>query len=89
MLLNLIRFFPPETAHFLTINLLKLGVTGFFTKSFQNDKILNQFIWNLEFSNPVGLAAGFDKNAEVIEPLLAMGFGFVEIGYCYTKTTIW
>ena len=80
MLLNLIRFFPPETAHFLTINLLKLGVTGFFTKSFQNDKILNQFIWNLEFNNPVGLAAGFDKNAEVIDPLLAMGFGFVEIG---------
>jgi len=80
MLLNLIRFFPPETAHFLTISLLKSGVAGFFIKSFKNDKILNQFIWNLEFNNPVGLAAGFDKNAEVIDPLLAMGFGFVEIG---------
>ena len=80
MLFNLIRFFPPEVVHFLTINLLKLGITGFFIKPFQNDKILNQFIWNLEFNNPVGLAAGFDKNAEVIDPLLAMGFGFVEIG---------
>lgn len=80
MLFNLLRFFPPETAHFITIIFLKLGITDFFLKSFQNDKILNQFIWNLEFNNPVGLAAGFDKNAEVIDSLLAMGFGFVEIG---------
>ncbi|KAK4762065.1 hypothetical protein SAY87_029949 [Trapa incisa] len=37
-------------------------------------------VWGRKFSNPVGLAAGFDKNAEAVEGLLGMGFGFVEVG---------
>jgi dihydroorotate dehydrogenase len=37
-------------------------------------------VFGLEFSNPVGLAAGFDKNAQAIDALLAMGFGFIEVG---------
>jgi hypothetical protein len=37
-------------------------------------------VWGRSFLNPIGLAAGFDKNAECIDGMLAMGFGFVEIG---------
>ncbi len=48
-------------------------------KSLQ-DPALAQVLWGLKFPNPVGLSAGFDKNAEVIGPMLDMGFGFVEVG---------
>ncbi len=41
---------------------------------------LNMELWGLRFANPVGLAAGFDKNGEIVEPLLGLGFGFVEVG---------
>jgi dihydroorotate dehydrogenase len=37
-------------------------------------------LWDKKFSNPVGLAAGFDKNAEAIDGLFRLGFGFVEVG---------
>ena len=50
---------------------------------------LHQHIFGLDFTNPLGLAAGFDKNAEVINSLLNLGFGFVEAGTVYSKTTIW
>lgn len=42
---------------------------------------MQQQIWGRTFRNPVGLAAGFDKNGEAIEGLLKMGFGFVEVRY--------
>src|SRR5205085_8580114 len=41
---------------------------------------LHQRVWGLDFSNPIGIAAGFDKDAQAPEPLLRLGFGFVEIG---------
>jgi len=44
------------------------------------DAALEQTLWGLRFANPVGLAAGLDKNAQVIEPLAALGFGHVEVG---------
>ncbi len=44
------------------------------------DPILAQRLWSLDFPNPVGLAAGFDKNAECYLGALGLGFGFVEIG---------
>ena len=44
------------------------------------DPLLRVCLWNREFPNPVGLAAGFDKNAEVPDRLLEQGFGFVEVG---------
>ncbi|WP_374380780.1 quinone-dependent dihydroorotate dehydrogenase [Dongia sp.] len=44
------------------------------------DPILAQRLWSLDFPNPVGLAAGFDKNAECFDGALGLGFGFVEIG---------
>ena len=46
----------------------------------RDDPILRSSLWGLDFANPVGLAAGFDKNAEVADAMLAQGFGFVEIG---------
>jgi dihydroorotate dehydrogenase len=42
--------------------------------------VLEVTVWGRTFSNPVGLAAGFDKNAEAVEGLLGLGFGFVEVG---------
>ena len=68
----------PETAHGLAITALKRGlVSG--GRSAQDSR-LRQRLWGLDFNNPVGLAAGFDKNAEVTEAMLGQGFGFVEVG---------
>ncbi len=79
MLINLLRLLPPETAHELTINLLRsnLILKRKPTKLF---KSLKQTILGINFKNPIGLAAGFDKNAEVINQMFSYGFGFVEIG---------
>ena len=77
LIINLIKLFPPEYAHYLTINLLKLSFSHRY--NFDNP-VLNQHLLGLDFSNPIGLAAGFDKNAEVINPMINLGFGFVEVG---------
>ena len=79
MLTRLLRFLPPEFAHDLTITLLK---SKFSLKDKKNEefKLLKQNILGIDFPNPLGLAAGFDKNAEVIKPMLSYGFGFVEVG---------
>lgn len=68
-----------ETAHNITLKSLKCGS---FTAPKQNttDTRLETKVLGLTFKNPVGLAAGFDKNADVIDPMLRMGFGFVEAG---------
>jgi len=68
----------PELAHNLTINALRL-----FNRSAEkrnDDPRLRVHALGLDFPNPVGLAAGFDKNAEVTEAMLAFGFGSVEAG---------
>lgn len=67
-----------EKAHRLTIEALKKNLLP--PISPVNDAALRVNLWGRAFPNPVGLAAGFDKNAEVIAPMLKMGFGFVEIG---------
>lgn len=67
----------PETAHRLTLNLLRAMPFG--TGS-PDAPSLRTHLAGLRFENPVGLAAGFDKNAEVMDPMLRMGFGFVEAG---------
>jgi dihydroorotate dehydrogenase len=74
----LILRLPPEMAHRLTIFGLKLGLGGL--SRTPDDPILAIERFGLRFSNPIGLAAGFDKNGEVVEPMLRLGFGFVEIG---------
>ena len=79
-LFYLIRLFPPEFSHMFTLNILKTGLIGVFVNKTEFNPIIRQVIWNIEFNNPIGLAAGFDKNAFVIDETLNLGFGFVEIG---------
>lgn len=66
-----------ETAHRLTIKALKILPRG---PAPAHDPALRVTLWDRNFPNPVGLAAGFDKNAEIIAPMLGLGFGFVEAG---------
>ena len=66
-----------ERAHRLTIAALKRMPAK---RTRFEDPILETKVAGLGFSNPLGLAAGYDKDAEVPEPLLALGFGFVEVG---------
>lgn len=67
----------PETAHGIGIKGMKMGMHPF--HRIKNSR-LKTSLFGHEFLNPVGLAAGFDKNAEVISPILKMGFGFTEVG---------
>lgn len=68
----------PEKAHHMTIGLMKRGLVPACAPV--KDAALEQTLWGLKFPNPVGLSAGFDKNAEVIAPSFKLGFGFVEVG---------
>ncbi len=67
-----------EQAHGLTINALKAGIGG--GRGSIQSPALQTKLFGLTFPNPVGLAPGFDKNAEVPDAMLSQGFGFVEIG---------
>jgi dihydroorotate dehydrogenase len=69
-----------ETAHRATIDLLKLRTGTAFTPEPPWMPTLETKVAGLTFPNPVGLAAGFDKDAEVFEQALSLGFGFVEVG---------
>jgi dihydroorotate dehydrogenase len=72
-----LRAFDPEYAHTLTLKMLRLApLLG----TVRDDKRLAVRAFALNFPNPVGMAAGFDKNAEVPDALLRLGFGFVEVG---------
>ena len=75
-LAKLTFFLPPELLHNLFIQSLKLNLYKK-KKVFENLKIT---VLGKDFDNPLGLAAGFDKNAEVIDGSLNLGFGFVEVG---------
>ncbi len=68
----------PETAHGLTIKALSTGLAPHCARP--ADPRLKVSAFGLDFPNPVGIAAGLDKNAEVPDPLLALGYGFVEVG---------
>lgn len=74
--------FDPEEVHHFTFSVLKNF--GFLTRLFLpkpiEDKRLERDVFGLKFKNPVGLAAGFDKNAVLFNELGDLGFGFVEIG---------
>ncbi len=82
----LLFLLPAETAHHFTLGLLKIilmvpGKKAIFRWLYcVNENRLNKTIFGLNFPNPVGLAAGFDKNAEYIDELACLGFGFIEIG---------
>ncbi len=75
---RLFHLMPPELAHDAAIALLRL-MPGVKTLPTQ-DSLLASRLWGLDFSNPIGLAAGFDKNAQVAAKMFAFGFGFVEVG---------
>jgi dihydroorotate dehydrogenase len=83
---NFLFHFPPERVHYFSMNCLRiLCSVGFLRKWIAaifttHDSRLRTQIFNLQFKNPVGLGAGFDKNAKYLRELEALGFGFVEIG---------
>ena len=78
--------FDPEKIHYFTFSLIKTMskipfVTSMFRSLYQvKDKRLERNLFGLKFENPVGLAAGFDKNAVLYNELANFGFGFIEIG---------
>jgi dihydroorotate dehydrogenase len=77
-----LRRLPPEAAHELTLRALELGASRFLGESARppDPPALAQRLWGLDFPNPVGLAAGYDKDGRVPDAMLQLGFGFVEIG---------
>lgn len=82
----LLFLFDPEKVHHFTFRMIRLtaAIPGvrFFRKSAYRveDKRLKKSLFGLEFTNPVGLAAGFDKNGLLLNQLEDFGFGFIEIG---------
>ena len=76
--LRLLSNLDPEKAHNTAMRALKFGLIPK-TQGFQA-KSLELSVLGLKFKNPLGLAAGFDKNAEAIKPLMEFGFGFIEVG---------
>jgi dihydroorotate dehydrogenase len=74
----LLHALDPERAHDLAVKSLELGLYP--RQAAPDDPRLAQELWGLKFRNPLGMAAGFDKDARVWAPLLATGFGFVEVG---------
>ena len=78
--------FDPEKVHYFTFSVIKFlhkipFVPGIIRSMFQvNDKRLERTLFGITFKNPVGLAAGFDKNAVIYNELANFGFGFIEIG---------
>lgn len=70
----------PETAHGLMIKAMKAGLISACAGTGTGDARLAVTVAGLRFPNPLGMAAGFDKNAEVPDALLSLGFGFAEVG---------
>lgn len=77
----LLRALPAEGAHRLTLAALGCGLGGLVAGRAEPDPAsLGQTLWGRDFPNPVGIAAGFDKDAQVPDMLLRLGFGFAETG---------
>ena len=70
----------PEKAHDLAIKSLKYNFLPKNLFSVANEEILKTKLFGKEIENPIGLAAGFDKSAEVYNEIFKLGFGFVEVG---------
>ncbi|RXR19217.1 quinone-dependent dihydroorotate dehydrogenase [Flavobacterium amnicola] len=79
-------WFDPEEVHYFTFSLIRFlnripGFSSIFKSLYEiNDKRLEREVFGLKFKNPVGLAAGFDKDAKLYQELSNLGFGFIEIG---------
>ncbi len=79
----ILRRLPLEAAHELSLRTLRAGLGRLLAgpAALRSDPpILGQRLWGLDFPNPVGLAAGYDKDARVPDAMRALGFGFVEVG---------
>ena len=72
----LLRLLPPEQAHHLALQMAPFWSIG----RIRQDPLLQQSLWGLSFPNPIGLAAGFDKDGVALKALANFGFGFVEAG---------
>jgi len=77
--------FDPEKVHYFTFSIIrflnKIGFSVIFKSLYEvNDSRLEREVFGLKFKNPVGLAAGFDKDAKLYQELSNLGFGFIEIG---------
>ena len=78
LLLKFLHKIPPELSHNITIKLLKNGLNSQnFIKNYKN---LNVSLGNINFKHPIGLAAGFDKNAEAFHKIDKLGLSHIEIG---------
>jgi dihydroorotate dehydrogenase len=78
-----LRRLPREAAHELTLRALEVGSRVFLRSSAAQEPdppVLAQRLWGLDFANPIGLAAGYDKDARVPDAMRHLGFGFVEVG---------
>ncbi len=85
LLRSILFVFPPEWVHYFSMNCLrllcKIGFKSLFARSFShNNSGISATFFGRIFKNPVGLGAGFDKNAKYLEELETLGFGFVEVG---------
>jgi dihydroorotate dehydrogenase len=77
---SLIFKFDPETAHNIAIKSLKLNLIPSLISENNDDPMFKTNLFGKEIDNPIGMAAGFDKNAEVYNSLFKLGYGFVEVG---------
>ncbi len=83
---KILFLFPPETAHYLALDLLKLALkipllSQIIVQQYRlKSPKLEKTVFGIRFPNPVGLAAGLDKNARYYKELAKLGFGFIEIG---------
>ena len=77
---SLIFKLDPEKAHTLAIKSLKFNFVPSLFQNGENDSLFKTTLFSKDLKNPIGMAAGFDKNAEVYNQLFKLGFGFVEVG---------
>lgn len=80
LLKNILFRLNPETAHSVTLRSLRLFHQLHLSKYFPKIPAVPRTVMGLNFPNPVGLAAGLDKNGDYIDALAALGFGFIEVG---------
>ena len=77
---SLIFKLDPETAHSLAIKSLKFSFASNILDDDKNNPLFKTRLFKKDIENPIGIAAGFDKNAEIYNSLFKLGFGFVEVG---------
>ena len=84
--------FDPESVHYFTFKIIKVSnpIVGWVNRLIFDvkDKKLEKEVFGLKFKNPVGIAAGFDKNAMLVNELENYGFGFIEIGTVTPKAQV-